>query len=361
MADFKQRDIRRSEVTDETTYLNRRTFMRAGILAASAVATGWVYRELNSPPKAAERKLADLQITPTDDAAAGATTQASGQASSAGALGTQPTRQPAPEVAEAPENTSGFRTTEPKTSFQDITHYNNFYEFSTDKDGVAAAAAGFVTSPWQVSVGGLCAKPKVFDLDDIIKIAPTEERIYRMRCVEGWSMVMPWDGFSLSRLLRRAQPLSSAKYVAFQTLFDPNRMPNESGGVLDWPYVEGLRMDEAMHPLTMLAIGIYGKQLPPQDGAPIRLVIPWKYGLKGIKSIVKIEFRADQPPTTWNKAAPDEYGFYGNVNPNVDHPRWSQATEQRIGESGRRPTLMFNGYSDQVASLYSGMDLRQNF
>ncbi|MGA3066862.1 MAG: protein-methionine-sulfoxide reductase catalytic subunit MsrP, partial [Tepidisphaeraceae bacterium] len=248
-----------------------------------------------------------------------------------------------------------------KTSFDDITHYNNFYEFSTDKESVAAAAAGFVTRPWQVEVGGLVSKPRVFDLDDLLKISPPEERVYRMRCVEGWSMVIPWDGFSLSKLLDRVQPLSSAKYVAFQTLMDPNRMPNESSDLLSWPYVEGLRMDEALHPLTILASGLYGQQMPPQDGAPVRLVVPWKYGFKGIKSIVRIDLRADEPPTTWSAYAPNEYGFYANVNPEVDHPRWSQATEQRIGDFERRPTLMFNGYADQVAALYAGMDLRANF
>ena len=258
------------------------------------------------------------------------------------------------------QSTAGFTVDEPRTSFQDITHYNNFYEFSLDKESVADAATGFITRPWQVSVGGLCRKPGVFDLDDLFKIAPAEERVYRMRCVEAWSMVIPWDGFSLSMLLDRVQPLSDAKYVAFQTLLDPARMPNQNSDVLQWPYVEGLRMDEAMHPLTILAGGIYGKRLPPQDGAPVRLVVPWKYGFKGAKSIVKIELRSEQPPTTWNIAAPNEYGFYANVNPNVDHPRWSQASEQRIGV-GRRDTLMFNGYAEEVASLYAGMDLRANF
>ncbi len=319
-----------SEFTDEKHYLNRRNFLRAGIVAATAAATGWVYRELNSPPRGksvVEQPLADV-VVPT----------------------TRPTTR----------STAGFFVDEPLTSFQDITHYNNFYEFSEDKESVADAAAGFVTRPWQVSVGGLCRKPKVFDLDDLLKIAPTEQRVYRMRCVEAWSMVIPWDGFSLSKLLDRVEPLSGAKYVAFQTLMDPNRMPNESSGILDWPYVEGLRMDEAMHPLTILASGIYGKQMPPQDGAPVRLVVPWKYGFKGIKSIVKIELRHKQPPTTWSEAAPDEYGFYANVNPHVDHPRWSQATERRIGV-GIRPTLMFNGYGDEVAWMYAGMDLRKNF
>ncbi len=315
------------EVTPQSVYLNRRNFMRAGILAASAVATGWVYNRLNPRPAWDQpaKNLADLLPA---------------------------TR--ATVLAPLGPN-------DPETAFDDITHYNNFYEFDTTKEDVAAAAAGFVTRPWSVEVGGLVQKPTVFDLDDLLKISPPEERVYRMRCVEGWSMVIPWDGFPLSKLLERVQPLSSAKYVAFQTLMDPKRMPNEGTDLLPWPYVEGLRMDEAMHPLTILATGIYGKELPPQDGAPIRLVVPWKYGFKGIKSIVKIDLVADQPPTTWNIYAPNEYGFYANVNPNVDHPRWSQATEQRIGDSGRRPTLMFNGYADQVASLYTGMDLRANF
>jgi methionine sulfoxide reductase catalytic subunit len=325
-------DIPEREVTDEQVYLNRRTFMRTGVLAASVAATIWAYRKLNSPP-------VQKAVGPTTEPAALANLTASTDDGIA----------------------SGFKTTEPPTSFQDITHYNNFYEFSTDKESVAAAAEGFSTRPWAVSVGGLVSKPATFDIDDLLKIAPPQERIYRMRCVEGWSMVVPWDGFPLAKLLERVAPLSSAKYVAFQTLQDPTRMPNQSSGVLDWPYVEGLRMDEAMHPLAILASGLYGKQLPPQDGAPVRLVVPWKYGFKGIKSIVKITLRDTQPPTTWNTAAPDEYGFYSNVNPHVDHPRWSQATEMRIGEYARRDTLMFNGYADQVAQLYTGMDLRVNF
>jgi sulfoxide reductase catalytic subunit YedY len=326
-------DIPESKVTDEGTYLNRRTLLRAGILAASVAATGWVYRKLGSPQAATGRAspppLADL-VVPT----------------------TRPTTR----------STAGFFATEKLTSFQNVTHYNNFYEFSLDKDGVADAASGFITRPWQVSVGGLCRKPKTFDLDDLLKIAPTEQRIYRMRCVEAWSMVVPWNGFSLSELLYRVEPLSSAKYVAFQTLLDPKRMPNQSESILNWPYVEGLRMDEAMHPLTILVNGLYGKQLPPQDGAPVRLVVPWKYGFKGIKSIVKIELREEQPPTTWNIAAPNEYGFYANVNPNVDHPRWSQATERRIDDREHYvETQLFNGYAEQVGSLYAGMDLRENF
>lgn len=309
-------------------YFNRRTFIRAGILAASAVATGVAYRHLNP---VAHGKVTTPVI--------------------------QGITKPVAVAADA----SGFRVDEPETSLPDITHYNNFYEFSTDKEGVAPAAEGFDTKGWQVSVGGLVNKPKVFDLDDLLKLSPPEERIYRMRCVEAWSMVIPWVGFSLSKLLNAVEPLSSAKYVAFQTLLDPKRMPGQKSDVLDWPYVEGLRMDEAMHPLTMLASGLYGRVLPPQDGAPIRLVVPWKYGFKGIKSIVKVQLVADQPRTTWSAYAPNEYGFYANVNPHVDHPRWSQATEQRIGESGRRPTLMFNGYEDQVGHLYVGMDLRRYF
>jgi sulfoxide reductase catalytic subunit YedY len=316
------------EITDPAVYFNRRTFIRAGIAAASAVVTGLIYRRLN-------RVTTVITETPPLEGLA----------------------EPVAASAEA----TGFRTTEKATSFQDITHYNNFYEFSTDKEGVADAAAKFETKGWQVSVEGLAQKPRVFDLDDLLKISPPEERVYRMRCVEGWSMVIPWAGFSLSKLLERVQPLSAAKYVAFETLVDPKRMPGQQGGVLDWPYVEGLRMDEAMHPLTLLASGLYGRALPPQDGAPIRLVIPWKYGFKGIKSIVKVKLVATQPRTTWSVQAPNEYGFYANVNPHIDHPRWSQATEQRIGESGRRATLMFNGYAEQVAALYAGMDLRANF
>ena len=315
------------EVTDPAVYFNRRTFIRTGIVAASAVATGLVYRRLN-------HVATGTVDTPLIK---GLTTPAA--------------------VAHA----SGFRISDPATSLQDITHYNNFYEFSTDKEGVAAASAKFETKGWQVSVEGLVRKPKVFDLDDLLKISSPEERIYRMRCVEAWSMVIPWVGFSLSKLLDVVEPLSDAKYVAFQTLLDPKRMSGQRSEVLDWPYVEGLRMDEAMHPLTLLASGLYGRALPPQDGAPIRLVVPWKYGFKGIKSIVKIKLVPTQPRTSWSARAPNEYRFYANVNPQVDHPRWSQATEQHIGESGRRPTLVFNGYAEQVAGLYTGMDLRANF
>ncbi|MHC5544447.1 protein-methionine-sulfoxide reductase catalytic subunit MsrP, partial [Singulisphaera rosea] len=221
--------------------------------------------------------------------------------------------------------------------------------------------AGFVARPWTVEVAGLVRKPKVFNLDELLKLGALEERVYRMRCVEGWSMVIPWNGLPLSRLIDHVEPTGDAKYVAFQTLVDPARFPGQNDSVLPWPYVEGLRLDEAMHPLTILAAGLYGRELPAQNGAPLRLVVPWKYGFKGIKSIVKITLTSDRPTSTWNAQAPSEYGFYSNVNPDVPHPRWSQATEQRIGESGRRPTLLFNGYAEQVAHLYSGMDLNINF
>jgi sulfoxide reductase catalytic subunit YedY len=256
-----------------------------------------------------------------------------------------------------------FSTTEKISSEKDVTTYNNFYEFGTGKSDPAEYATKFKTSPWTVSVEGLCAKPHKYPVEEIMKMASLEERVYRHRCVEGWSIVVPWIGFPLSVLIQQAQPTSKAKYVAFQTLFDPGQMPGQRGlfgGGLDWPYVEGLRMDEAMHPLAILGFGMYGETLPNQDGPPIRRVIPWKYGFKSIKSIVKISFVKDEPPTTWNHEAPNEYGFYSNVNPNVDHPRWSQATERRLGDFFRRKTLMFNGY-DEVASLYSGMDLKKYF
>jgi sulfoxide reductase catalytic subunit YedY len=255
----------------------------------------------------------------------------------------------------------GFRVTEPMTTLERVGNYNNFYEFTTDKESVAAAASQFVSKPWTVAVEGMVHKPKVFDLDEVLRLGSLEERVYRMRCVEGWSMVIPWEGLPLAQLLNRAEPMGSAKYVAFQTLLDPARLPGQKGAVLQWPYVEGLRMDEAMHPLTLLAVGIYGRELPSQNGAPLRLVVPWKYGFKGIKSIVKITLVSGRPPSTWNVTAPSEYGFFSNVNPDVPHPRWSQATEQRIGETGRRPTLLFNGYAEQVGHLYAGMDLRVNF
>jgi sulfoxide reductase catalytic subunit YedY len=250
---------------------------------------------------------------------------------------------------------------EPKTSFEDVTHYNNFYEFGTDKADPAKEAHTLRPSPWKVSFEGELKKPVVMDLDAILKVAPLEERVYRMRCVEAWSMVIPWIGLPLAALVKKLEPTSRAKYLAFETLNDPEQMPGQRRAVLDWPYVEGLRIDEAMNPLAFLAVGLYGSVLPNQNGAPLRLVVPWKYGFKGVKSIVKVRLQEAQPPTTWNRMAPGEYGFYANVNPEVDHPRWSQAKERRIGEWGRRKTLPFNGYAEQVASLYTGMDLAKQF
>lgn len=256
-------------------------------------------------------------------------------------------------------------TDEELTSLEDITSYNNFYEFGTDKGDPAANAHTLTTSPWRIKVDGLVAKPGDYLLEDFVKPHALEERTYRLRCVEGWSMVIPWVGFPLSQVLDRAEPLGSAKYVAFETLYRPEEMPGQRGWFqpLEWPYVEGLRLDEAMHPLTILAVGLYGEVLPNQNGAPLRLVVPWKYGFKSIKSIVRISLVETQPETSWNRQAPGEYGFFSNVNPEVDHPRWSQKTERRIGEGGLfaepRPTLPFNGYADQVASLYQGMDLRK--
>jgi sulfoxide reductase catalytic subunit YedY len=309
-----------NEITPREVYFNRRRFLQAGILSATAAGTALLYRKLNA---------VDLDTT----------------------------AMPAiPGLVTAP-HTNGFWVDEPLTPRASILNYNNFYEFTTDKDGVAGSASGFKTAGWQISVGGLVHKPRVFDIDDLRRLSPPEERVYRMRCVEAWSMVIPWAGFSLSKLLATVEPMADAQYVAFETLLDPTRMPGQKTSVLPWPYVEGLRLDEAMHPLTLLATGLYGEDLPPQDGAPVRLVTPWKYGFKGIKSIVKITLTSTQPPSTWNIYAPSEYGFFANVNPRHDHPRWSQATEQRIGESGRRDTLMFNGYASQVASLYAGMDL----
>ncbi|NJM54425.1 MAG: protein-methionine-sulfoxide reductase catalytic subunit MsrP [Blastocatellia bacterium] len=245
-------------------------------------------------------------------------------------------------------------------SFKEITNYNNYYEFSTNKSAVAEYAKDFVTRPWTVEVGGMVNKPKTFDIEELLKIEQ-EERIYRFRCVEGWSMVIPWVGFPLKKLLDKVEPLGTAKYVAFETYFDKTQMPNWRYAGIDLPYVEGLRLDEASHNLTILATGLYGKQMPNQNGAPIRLVVPWKYGFKSIKSVVKIMLTDVEPPTTWNISIPNEYGFYSNVNPDVSHPRWSQATEQRIGEYTRRKTLMFNGYGDEVAKLYEGMDLKKYF
>ena len=323
----KSNDIKASEVTDKQVYLNRRLFMRTAALAATAAGTGLLYRQLNPPP----------METPKGQTIDNVARNMSSEAIN-----------------------NGFTVNEPLTPLADITNYNNFYEFSTSKAGVAPAARDFVTTPWSVAVDGLVNKPRVFDLDQLRKF-PLEERVYRLRCVEGWSMVIPWIGFPLVKLLEQVEPAAEAKYVAFQTLLDPERMPNQKTGVLDWPYVEGLRLDEAMHPLTILATGLYGENLPPQDGAPIRLVVPWKYGFKSIKSVVKISLVANEPPTSWNLYAPGEYGFYSNVNPNVAHPRWSQARERRVGDYLMRNTLLFNGYAEQVGHLYQGMDLARYF
>ena len=258
---------------------------------------------------------------------------------------------------------AGAVTMEKPTEYQDATGYNNFYEFGTDKTDPAAYAHTFKTTPWSVEIEGLVKKPGTYDIEALLKLAPMEERIYRMRCVEGWSMVIPWVGYSLAELIKRVEPTGNAKFVQFVTLADRNQMPGLRSSVLDWPYVEGLRMDEAMHPLTLLAFGMYGERLPRQNGAPVRVVVPWKYGFKSAKAIVRIRFLEQQPKTSWEAAAAQEYGFYSNVNPNVDHPRWSQATERRIGEDGllarKRPTLMFNGYEQQVGSLYTGLDLKK--
>ena len=316
----KAEHIRSSEITPRSVYLNRRKFLAGAALAGAAAATGLGVREIVSPSTTA---LAGNKID-----------------------GIQK---------------SSLSTTETVTPYKDVTTYNNYYEFSTDKDGPAKLGKDFRTRPWKVKIDGLVEKKQDLDLDAILKMAPPEERIYRHRCVEGWSIVVPWIGFSLSELIKRVNPASKAKFVEFTTILDPKQMPGQQRRVLEWPYVEGLRMDEAMHPLTLLCFGMYGEDLPNQDGAPIRIIVPWKYGFKSAKAIVKISFTDKQPLNTWNISAPTEYGFYSNVNPNVDHPRWSQAKERRLGEFFKRPTLMFNGYGDQVASLYTGMDLKKNF
>jgi methionine sulfoxide reductase catalytic subunit len=258
-------------------------------------------------------------------------------------------------------DTAGTTHSETPTPIETITHYNNFYEFSYNKGDVADLAANFKTTPWSVEVSGLVQHPVTLSVADLIQTYPVEERVYRLRCVEGWSMVIPWNGFSLNRLLADVGVQEGAKYVKFSAPYDPAAFPGQSDAFFSWPYTEGLRLDEANHDLTILATGLYGKALPPQDGAPIRLVVPWKYGFKSIKSINKIELVSEQPPTFWNQSAPDEYGFYSNVNPDVPHPRWSQNTERRIGEISRRATYLFNGYGDQVAGLYTGMDLKANY
>jgi len=269
-----------------------------------------------------------------------------------------------PAAAKLSYSPSSFSTDEAPNSLEDITTYNNFYEFGTGKEDPATYASALTTDPWSIVIDGMVDRPGTYDLADVLKDQPLEERIYRFRCVEAWSMVVPWIGFQLSGLLDRVGVQSGAKYVAFETLVRPEEMPGQQSPILDWPYREGLRLDEAMHPLTILATGLYGEEMPKQNGAPIRLVVPWKYGFKSIKSIVKISLVADQPQTTWNMLQPSEYGFYSNVNPQVDHPRWSQASERRVGSGlfgGRQDTLMFNGYEQQVAGLYAGMDLKANF
>jgi methionine sulfoxide reductase catalytic subunit len=320
--------ISKEEVTPPSLYFNRRSFMRAGLAAGTAIGTAATYRWFNPVASFETNQATELQV--------------------------------ANEQLSAEELLArGWRVNETSTSEKNILNYNNFYEFTTQKEAVASAAANFKTDNWTLQIDGLVQKPRSFTIEELHALIPPQERIYRMRCVEAWSMVVPWAGIQLSQLIDLVEPTSTAKYLAFETLLDPTRMPGQRTSVLQWPYIEGLRLDEAMNPLTLLATGLYGKALPPQDGAPIRLVVPWKYGFKGIKSIVRISFVADQPQTSWSRFAPSEYGFYANVNPNVDHPRWSQADEQRIGESGRRKTLMFNGYEEQVASLYSSMDLRK--
>jgi len=316
----KASDILSSEITPKSLYLNRRKFLAGAALVGAAAATGLAF---DKPPA--------------------------------------PTASSTPQTAKFPVlQKSSFSTNETVTPLKDVSNYNNYYEFSTDKYEPAGLAKNFKTRPWTVTIDGLVNKKQELDVDSVIKLATPEERIYRHRCVEGWSIVVPWVGFSLSKLIDKAQPLSKAKFVEFTTLYDLKQMPGQRDRILDWPYVEGLRMDEAMHPLALLCFGMYGDELPNQDGAPLRIVIPWKYGFKSAKAIVRVRFTDSQPENTWHQMAPNEYGFYSNVNPNVDHPRWSQAKERRLGEFFKRPTLMFNGY-DQVASLYSGMDLKKNF
>lgn len=315
--DYRSTGILPSEITPEHLYLNRRQFLKTlGVASAGAIL-----------------------------AACGVGPQA------------QPAETSAPVNLETNSQTDELG--DPLNTYEQITNYNNFYEFTTDKVEVAELAEDFKSSPWQVEVNGLVHEPQTFTMEDILSNFTQEERIYRLRCVEAWSMVIPWQGFPLSQLLEKVEPQSSAKYVRFETLLDTEQMPGQKSRFYPWPYQEGLRLDEAMHDLTILATGLYGKPMPSQNGAPIRLVVPWKYGFKSIKSIIKIELVDYQPETMWSTIAPHEYGFYANVNPNVDHPRWSQGSERRIGEVGRRPTLLFNGYADQVASLYEGMDLQE--
>jgi sulfoxide reductase catalytic subunit YedY len=333
---LKHIDVPSSEITPQSLYLSRRDFLKAaGIVSATAFLTAC---GVNS------------------------STGSAGGNGGPTALPGWGAETPTPSVP-VPDNTHGLTADELGNSLNtldQITHYNNYYEFSTAKDAVAPLSQNFKTTPWAVEVGGLVQNPKTYALEDLLKFEQ-KERIYRLRCVEAWSMVIPWTGFELADLLREVQPMTSAKYVSFVTLMDKAQMPGEGDPFYPWPYDEGLRLDEAMHRLTIIATGLYGQSLPNQDGAPLRLVVPWKYGFKSIKAIVRIELTETQPQTFWNNVSSVEYGFYSNVNPNVDHPRWSQATERRIGELGRRQTLMFNGYNDEVASLYTGLDLRANY
>jgi methionine sulfoxide reductase catalytic subunit len=319
-------DIRSSEITDQKLYVNRRQFIQAaGAVAGAATAVGVLTK--------------------------GAAVLHAVQPAAHGA------KLPNVKKGSPYSNTNG----EVMNTWEQITTYNNYYEFGTDKDQPAELSRNFKTTPWTVSVEGECAKPGKYSVDDILKGETIEERVYRMRCVEAWSMVVPWAGIPLGNFIKRCGPTSKANFIKMYTLVNPKEMPGQRSDVLDWPYVEALRMDEAMHPLTLLAVGLYGEAMPNQDGAPIRLIVPWKYGFKGVKSIVKIEFVEKQPVNTWQRMAPREYGFYANVNPEVNHPRWSQASERRIGEFFMRKTLMFNGYAEQVASLYTGLDLKKNY
>jgi sulfoxide reductase catalytic subunit YedY len=309
-------------------------------------------------------RIASSEITPPEVYFNRRTLLAGALASGASALLRAAQDSPAAGAALRYTRDTRYSVSEPPNKIEEITSYNNFYEFGSDKESPGRNAYTLRTRPWSVTVHGDAEITGTFDLEDLLKEQPLEERIYRFRCVEAWSLVVPWVGFQLSNLLARFKPTSKARYVEFTTLYDPQQMPGQRGAVLNWPYVEGLRIDEAMHPLALMVVGLYGRVLPNQDGAPLRLIVPWKYGFKSIKSIVKIGFTSVQPRTAWNVAAPQEYGFYANVNPQVDHPRWSQATERRIGApflAARRPTLPFNGYAEQVAGLYQGMDLRRYF
>jgi sulfoxide reductase catalytic subunit YedY len=333
---MKAREPKSSEITPEPLYLRRRELIKNGALFAlgtSAFGGGLLALTGVGRGKPDEPPAPEVEPVVAADAAGGLVIAERGK----------------------------YKVDEPLTPYDDVTTYNNFYEFGLNKGDPARNAGSLKPRPWTVEVDGEVKKSLIVDVDTLLRWFPLEERVYRMRCVEAWSMVIPWVGFPLGALIKKLEPTSKAKYVAFQTLLDKEQMPGQRSRVLDWPYVEGLRLDEAMHPLSLLAVGLYGKVLPNQNGAPLRLVVPWKYGFKGIKSIVKISFTESQPPTTWNRSASSEYGFYANVNPAVDHPRWSQATERRIGEFTRRKTLPFNGYAEEVASLYTGMDLRKNF